>query len=227
MGCRSSKENEITHQIKEQHIKGTFKRKIVRDGESQDDVVELELKLGFLYADSENYCVELPDGAIRLLTCDPLQKELIVCFEKGLKWHLFCEDLNTFLRWKYALSVSMRPIMTRDEKSCQICDRGFALRSSFHCHVCGRMLCNFCSRFVSQLGFLMYLREVRICESCTRVVQRIKSEESESIVDRSISKSFARSRSGCENPSIRYSIRNEKSQSILKTGCPSGLNTLS
>ncbi|OMJ89035.1 hypothetical protein SteCoe_8855 [Stentor coeruleus] len=227
MGCKNSKDNEITQQIKEQHIKDTFKRKIVRDGENQEDEVQVELKLGFLYAGSDSFCVELPDGAIRLLVCDPLLKELIICFEKGVKWNLICDNLNTFLKWKYALSVSMRPIMARNEKNCQICDRGFAVRSSFNCHICGRKLCNICSRFVSQLGFLMYLREVRICESCTRVVQRIKSEESESIVDRSISKSFARSKSGCENPSIRYSLRNEKSQSLLKTGCPSGLNTLS
>ena len=122
----------------------------------------------------------------------------------------------------------MRPILNKTSPNCQNCLNSFnIIQSTYNCKCCGKRLCDYCSRFIVLLGFLCYNHEERICENCKRIVIRIKSEETESH-PRLESKSFARQKtSELGHSSVYESIRRESSQSILKTGCPSGLNTLS
>ena len=230
MGCNQDKEAKLTREIKATKLTGRFKRKVFSNNVPTESDVDLVLHDGQLFGDKSIIRVELPGGNLKLIINDAYSKELTLYLDDGDRWILPMENLNTFLRWKKHLSISMRPALARTASSCTRCDRPFNLfRSQYHCQCCGRLFCDYCTRFLATLGFLGYNSEERICEECKKVVIRIKTEEAGAICNiKNPSKSFVvRGRSEIENTSSHLIIRQESTHSLIKTGCPSGLNTIS
>lgn len=227
MGCKQDKSLQITHSIKSLVLSNTFPRKKLSEVNSHEDEVLITVHEGFLQCENLSIALEFPDGRLKLLLTDPYSKELILCLDDNTRWVLTAQTLNTFLLWKLHLSISMRPILIKNFPNCLSCLNSFNLfRKKYNCKCCGGLFCNYCSRFLAQLDFLGYTSEQRLCEKCKPIIIRIKTEEIDTRILRSSSKSFCRNRSDFENPSISSIIRQESSKSILRTGCPSALNTI-
>ena len=227
MELSSSRSNSFTLQLKSELFSKVIRRKLITNSKTTEDIVEITLKNAILSHKTQSFHLEMPSGQLKLLQSDAYSKELTLFLSGSHKWVLCFDNLNDFLKWKLAISVSNRPVLQKNQKTCQNCEKSFGLFSKrINCHTCGKELCSACARFLSHLGFLAYMTEERICENCVDTVNRIKSEETESIIQAQDSKSFLRSRPSYENVSVYNSIRGESSGSILKAGCPSSLNTM-
>lgn len=227
MGSSQDKEQLLTEEIKSQSFVETFTRKITTEDRTAEDEVELKLHKGNLEVENTVIPLEITVSKIKLILYEPYLKQIILCFDDNSKWQLTSPNLNTFLTWKQALSISMRPSLARAHSRCQVCSSKFFIRSrSCNCKCCGKQLCKVCSRFIVQLKYLGYNSEEKICELCKPIVLRIKSEEVQSGRSSEESKSFYRVQSNNQSYLNRDRIRNESVRSIMKTGCPSALNTL-
>ena len=228
MGSKHTKENRTTSEVKREILKQSFKRKVEYKGMIvKDDEIIIKLQEGQLITEEDVIIIELTDGKLRLVTYDPYIKQIILFMDDGAKWILTIDNLNSFLKWKYYLSVSMRPKLEKISTNCHECHKKFSvINKKYNCKCCGKLFCENCCRFLVQLGFLAYFDEERICESCKTIVVRIKSEETGSVITKRDTKNFSREKSKF-SASIHESIRREGSISMLKSGCPSALNTLS
>lgn len=224
MGGESSK---FTQSIKSQILTQQLKYKIISDVHQSDELeAEFTISKGVLSFQDESYNLELPDGHADLITYEHLSSEITIHFRGQKKIVLMFDNLNTFLQWRRFISVSMRPLFNKNQKECQVCSKRFGLfDKTLNCHACGKQTCEDCTKYVVVLEFLGYNNEERICGSCIRLVNRVRAEETTSMLQRANSKSFVR-KSTYSNSSIYKSIRLERGGSILRTGCPAALNTV-
>jgi hypothetical protein len=177
---------------KSQDLQLRIRRKTEKEGQVSEDFQMFCLKDGILTVLNEQVKLEYPESDVKYYQVDPIQMEIVLALNNSRKWTLTLDDLNDFLTWKSFLALSMRPEVKNSSK-CLKCSKNFYFRRSFHCHFCGEQFCSECCRFLTLLNFLGYIKEKRICEDCISPINRIKTEESESVIKRTDSDSFMRS----------------------------------
>ena len=168
MGSKHSKELKITAKVLNTRFSLSCEKSVYEDGtKSSTTKSQIFLHKGTLKINDEEYFLSAVDRPIKFSILNPIKQSLKLFLKNGEMWKLHSPDLGNLLLLKYYISVSMRPELKLNQESCKKCSRRIKFFTRrFNCMCCGHLFCSKCCPNLTQLNFLGYIYDERICEKC-------------------------------------------------------------